>query len=122
MVRFVDLVEAFASINREMMWQILAKYGIPPGSLVNDRVRNDGRDDVSESIDVYESYGVSRSFRRGSNTLAINQGVTEATINHNNRWSIVERAKGMAPKLGMQQHYSDVLQLLPTLLRYSSAL
>jgi hypothetical protein len=35
MVRFVDLVEAFASINREMMWQILVKYGIPPESLVN---------------------------------------------------------------------------------------
>jgi hypothetical protein len=87
-----------------------------------EAIQRDTRGIISESIDVFESYGVSRSFRRGSNTHAINQGVTEATINHNNRWSIVERAKGRAPKLGMQQHYSEVLQLLPTLLRYSSAL
>jgi hypothetical protein len=77
---------------------------------------------ISETVDVYESYGVSRSFRRGSNTHATNQGVTEAIINHNNRWSMIERAKGRTPILGMQQHYSDVLLMLSALLKYSSAL
>ena len=28
-VLFVDLMKAFDSVNREMLWQILAKYGIP---------------------------------------------------------------------------------------------
>jgi hypothetical protein len=87
-----------------------------------DAIQKSTRGLISVSIDVYESYGVSRSFRRGSNTHAINQGVSEADINHNNRWSVVERAKGRGPKLGMQQHYADVLLMLPTLLRYSSAL
>ncbi len=32
---FVDLVKAFDSVNREMIWQILAKYGIPLEPLVN---------------------------------------------------------------------------------------
>jgi UPF0288 family protein (methanogenesis marker protein 3) len=79
-------------------------------------------DIVNETVDVYESYGVSRSFRRGSNTHATNQGVSDAIIDHNNRWSMVERARGRAPKMGMQQHYADVLLLLRTLLKYSSAL
>jgi hypothetical protein len=87
-----------------------------------DTIQKEGRDIISETVDVFERYGVSRSFRRGSNTHAINQGVSKSDIDHNNRWSVVERANGMAPKLGMQQHYADVLQMLPTLLRYSSAL
>ena len=87
-----------------------------------DNIQKDGRGLISTTINVYEEYGVSRSFRRGSNTHAINQGVTEPDINHNNRWSMVELAKGMTPKLGMQQHYAEVLQMLTTLLRYSSAL
>lgn len=29
-VLFVDIVKAFDSVNREMLWQILKKYGIPP--------------------------------------------------------------------------------------------
>jgi hypothetical protein len=87
-----------------------------------DAIQKSGRGIIDETVDVHESYGVSRSFRRGSNTHAINQGVSEADINHNNRWSMVERARGRAPKLGMQQHYSDVLLMLTALLRYSSAL
>jgi hypothetical protein len=85
-------------------------------------IQSRGGDIISQTVEVYERYGVSRSFRRGSNTHAINQGVSESDIDHNNRWSTGEQAKGRAPKLGMQQHYADVLQMLPTLLRYSSAL
>jgi hypothetical protein len=70
-------------------------------------------------IDVFERYGVSRSFRRGSNTHAINQGVSEADIDRNNGWSKLEKAQGRTPILRMQAHYAEVLLLLPTLLRYS---
>jgi hypothetical protein len=90
--------------------------------LVLDSIKRENGDLISDSTDVFERYGVSRSFRRGSNTHAINQGVSEADVNHNNRWARVERARGMGPSLGMQEHYADVLQMLPTLLRYSSAL
>jgi hypothetical protein len=90
--------------------------------LVLDTIKRENGDLISESIDVFERYGVSRSFRRGSNTHAINQGVLPADVDHNNRWAREKRARGMAPNLGMQAHYADVLQMLPTLLRYSSAL
>ncbi len=29
LVLFVDIVKAFDSVNREMLWKILEKYGIP---------------------------------------------------------------------------------------------
>ena len=32
-VLFVDLVKAFDSVNREMLWLVLAKMGIPPGMI-----------------------------------------------------------------------------------------
>ena len=32
-VLFVDLVKAFDPVNREMLWLVLAKMGIPPGMI-----------------------------------------------------------------------------------------
>ena len=40
---------------------------------------------ITSSIDVQEEYGLSRSFRRGSNSKALNRGVSEVTIDRNNR-------------------------------------
>ena len=34
-VLFVDLVKALDSVNREMLWKILAKFGIPPGMMIS---------------------------------------------------------------------------------------
>jgi hypothetical protein len=89
-----------------------------------DGIQKEEGDVISDTVDVFERYGVSRSFRRGSNTQAINQGVSDADIDHNNRWSRIEKSEGRTPAaVRMQQHYADVLLLLlPTLLRYSLAL
>jgi hypothetical protein len=48
-------------------------------------IQKEGEDAISETKEAFERYGVSRSFRRGSNTQAINQGVSESDIDHNNR-------------------------------------
>ena len=40
---------------------------------------------INSSIDVHEEYGLSRSFRRGSTSEALNRGVTEMMIDRNNR-------------------------------------
>jgi hypothetical protein len=77
---------------------------------------------IPSSVDVYEAYGVSRSFRRGSTTRAQNRKVDEMDIVRNNRWRTEERAKGMQPRLQMMHHYTDVKQSLESLLRYSAAL
>jgi hypothetical protein len=63
-------------------------------------IQSRGGDVISQTVEVYERYGVSRFFRRGSNMHAINQGVSEAGIDHSNYWSIGERAKGSIPGRG----------------------
>ena len=47
---------------------------------------------IVSSIDVEEEYGLTRSFRRGSNSKALNRGVSEAAINKNNRLRKLDRA------------------------------
>ena len=77
---------------------------------------------VGVNVDVFDEYGLSRSFRRGSDTHAINCMVDTADIERNNRWRSVESSKAKQPKLRMIHHYTEVSLLLPSLLRYSKAL
>ncbi len=77
---------------------------------------------IGAEVVVRERFGVYRSLRRGSTTHAQNQGVKEADVERNNRWRKVEAAKGKAASLSMRDHYTEIRQALPSLLRYSSAL
>jgi hypothetical protein len=77
---------------------------------------------ISKEVNVYEEYGISCSFRRGATTQACNQGVAENDINIINHWRQVEGGQGCRPKLRMQDHYSEVRQMVPALLRFSVAL
>ena len=77
---------------------------------------------ISSVVDVHEEYGLSRSFRRGSTSEAINRGVTDSEIDRNNRWRKEERAGARKAKLKMRDHYSEVLVSLRSYLRYSQAL
>ena len=49
------------------------------------RVQSSFPDLILSSINVKKEYGLSRSFRRGSNSEALNRGVSEAAIDGNNR-------------------------------------
>jgi len=71
---------------------------------------------------VYDEYGISRSFRRGSTSEARSRSVLESDINLANRWRTFDHAQGRRPRLTMADHYSDIRLLIPALLRYSSAL
>ena len=73
-------------------------------------------------VDVHEEYGLSRSFRRGSNSEAQNRKVSESDIDRNNRWRKVEKAGAKKAKFSMQAHYTDVVVALESYLRYSQAL
>ena len=75
-----------------------------------------------KEIDVRESYSINRSFRRGSATHAQNQKIPEPVINAQNRWRKIEHAKGKRPHLSMIENYSEIEQLIPTLVRYSELL
>lgn len=77
---------------------------------------------IPAEVDVHEEYGISRSFRRGATTHARNQGVSQSDIDAANRWRNVENAQGRKINQPMRDHYSEVKQMTPTLLRFSQAL
>jgi hypothetical protein len=73
-------------------------------------------------LDVYEDFGISRSFRRGATSTARTRGVDDKYVNLINRWRTFEDAKGQRPTLSMQDHYSDIQIILPELMEFSKAL
>lgn len=87
-----------------------------------EKIQQDYPNIVSDKVCVVEEYGVSRSFRRGSDTHAQNQGVSVVDIERNNRWRSLENAAGKSVKLRMIHHYSELSQMLKSLLRYSAPL
>ena len=77
---------------------------------------------IGVRVDVYDEYRLSRSFRRGSNSEALNRGVKEEVIDRNNRWRKEERAGARKAKLKMRDHYTDVIVALKSYMQYSQAL
>ena len=71
-----------------------------------------------KDIDVREDYGLNRSLRRGSTTLATLLKVDHSVVDAMNRWRTVESARGRQPKLPMREKYSDILLLVPLLVQY----
>jgi hypothetical protein len=87
-----------------------------------DRVKTRRPDLIPYDLDVYEKYGISRSFRRGSNTQAKNRGVSVSDVNLINRWRKVENAAGCRPAQGMSDNYAEIANMLPAYMRYSEVL
>ena len=85
-------------------------------------IKDEGSGLIDESVDVRVEFGLGRSFRRGSDSQAIAQGVDERDVDLNNRWHTFKNARGRHPCLKMQQHYAEARLILPALLRYSAAL
>ena len=77
---------------------------------------------MEDGVVVQNDFGMRRSFCCGSNTHALNQGVTEKDIELKNQRRQFEEACGRRPKLRMLQHYTEVCCILPLLLPYSLAL
>jgi hypothetical protein len=73
-------------------------------------------------VDVLESFGVSRSFRRGSTSTARTRGLDDKYVELINRWRKFENARGKRPTLPMKEHYSDIAILIPELIKYSQSL
>ena len=74
------------------------------------------------SVDVEDEFGVSRSFRRGATSEAVNNGVKPDVINVNNRWRKMNQAGASRPSLSMREHYTDVRLTLKHRLLFSKAL
>jgi hypothetical protein len=78
---------------------------------------------ISSFGDIREAYHVFRSFRRGSDSRAISQNVSELDINSINRWAQKESAKGRKiPHKKLSQYYAQQDLLLNCFLRYTFAM
>ena len=71
-------------------------------------IKNQRPELMVEVDDVYEEYGILWSFRRGSTSKAVNQGVPPDIIDANNRRRKVMRAKASHPSFHMREHYTDL--------------
>lgn len=77
---------------------------------------------ISPDVDIYEQFGISRSFRRGATSVARTRGVDDKQVDLINRWRKFERARGRRPAMPMHEHYSDIEILIPELIKFSKAL
>ena len=64
---------------------------------------------IRPGVEVYDEYRLSKSFRRGSNSVAQNRGISNGDIDYNNRWRKVVRSGARKLKLCMREHYINVL-------------
>jgi hypothetical protein len=90
---------------------------------LEDIKENDFQDNLGlRLVDIREEYSINRSCRRGSATHAQNQNIPESIIRMQNRWSMVEHAKGRRPTFNMIETYSDIEHLIPAVIQYSGQL
>jgi hypothetical protein len=79
--------------------------------------------DIESVSDIEDKYSLYRSFRRGSDSLAIAVKVPTADINMVNRWSKKEAPAGTSkPSMEMNQYYAEIHILLPSFMRYTEAM
>jgi hypothetical protein len=73
---------------------------------------------IDPGDDVPEVYGVSRSLRRGYTSHATNVNIPDSDIKRLTRWRNLESADGKAASHGgIKEHYSEISQLLKSLVR-----
>jgi len=73
-------------------------------------------------VEIERNYGVSRSFRRGANTRAKEEGVSEELRKFINRWSSFETKRGNRPHMSMAEHYVEAKLIMKRTLVYSRSL
>ncbi len=70
--------------------------------------------------DIEMWYNVFRSLRRGSNSRALSQGISDTCTSVINRWHLKEKAKGKMPSFtNMPQYYADINLLTANFLEYT---
>ena len=76
---------------------------------------------IDPSVVVHDEYGLSRSFRRGSNTHLRNKNLVNVQdiVEDNNRWRKFDKAQGRMPGMGMSDYYTEIRQAMPRLNLYS---
>ena len=76
--------------------------------------------EVDEKEKIVQFYHCFCTFRRTSDTRAIDTGVDGNNIDVINRWEKKERAGTKKPGMSMKQHYADFELLIQPFIRYGS--
>jgi hypothetical protein len=77
---------------------------------------------VGDKEKLHKTYQAFRTFRRTSDTRAMEMNVSNDDIDVVNRWKSVEKAKGTRPGRPMRQHYAELSLLLKPFLHYTKAM
>jgi hypothetical protein len=77
---------------------------------------------IKTEEDIRERFNIFRSMRRGSDTRAHEEQVSDSDINIVNRWKAEQKAGTRKPGLSMPQMYTDPALLLKPFLRYTAAM
>ncbi len=83
---------------------------------------NEDESIISKSLDVYEKFGIYRSFRRGATCMAADRNVSELSIALVNRWRKFENGRGRVPNMSMMEHYLSNLGAFRKALSFSESL
>lgn len=89
---------------------------------VQDSDENAGGKIIPTDMDVYEKFGMYRSFRRGATCMAADQDVSEFSIRLVNRWRKFENGRGRIPNMGIMDHYLSNIGVLRKILSFSQNL
>jgi len=117
---FIDLrsgkQSSSASMTQKLRIALLDLYDEKPSLFPNNP--------ATDETHIVERFSAFRSFRRGSNSRALQQRVPTEDIYLINRWSRKEKAKGARPTHPMHHHYFEALDdnVLPSFLRYTQAM
>ena len=91
-------------------------------SRVQSSEENEKGEIIPLEIDVFEKFGVFRSFRRGATCMAADQDVCEFSIRLVNRWRKFENGRGRIPNMGIMDHYLSNIGVLRKILAFSQSL
>ena len=78
--------------------------------------------DIKTAEDIESNYQCFRTFRRSSNTRAVEVKVDLKDQQIVNRWRTVEKAGGKRPSMPMHMHYAQFDELLKPFLRYTRSM
>ena len=77
---------------------------------------------IKTEEDIRKRFNIFRSMRRGSDTRAHEEQVSDSDIHIVNRWKAEQKAGTRKPGLSMSQMYTDPALLLKPFLRYTAAM
>jgi hypothetical protein len=77
---------------------------------------------IKSKDNVKANFHTFRSFRRSSDTRALNRGVRRDDIDIVSRWHQIDKADGNRPSFDMRHHYAQFELLIKPFLRYTKAM